>query len=173
MTNTPVICITGPESSGKSTLTHGLVAPLNAVTIEEYAREYLNSLPDTSNYTSKDLEKIACVQVGLLKTATEQDQAVLLDTGVEVIKIWHEVKFGSSSFLDELLKVQQSLITHYVLCAPDIPWEPDSLREHPKDRDRLFKLYQKLLDTLKPTPWFTVKGSNSDRISQVISFLKL
>jgi nicotinamide riboside kinase len=30
---------------------------------------------------------------------------------------------------------------HYFLCAPDIPWEADPLRENPDDRQQLFEFY--------------------------------
>jgi nicotinamide riboside kinase len=35
---------------------------------------------------------------------------------------------------------------HYFLCAPDIPWEPDPLRENPLNREMLFGLYLEQLE---------------------------
>jgi nicotinamide riboside kinase len=32
------------------------------------------------------------------------------------------------------------------LCAPDIPWEPDPLRENPLNREMLFGLYLEQLE---------------------------
>jgi nicotinamide riboside kinase len=36
-----------------------------------------------------------------------------------------------------------------LLCSPDIPWEPDPLRENPHDRDRLFQVYLAMLEKLR------------------------
>ena len=34
----------------------------------------------------------------------------------------------------------------YLLCAPDFPWAPDPLREHPEQREELFGWYERLLE---------------------------
>ena len=52
------IAFTGPESSGKSTTSKALAEFLNGIWIEEYAREYLQSV---SSYQQVDLDEIARV----------------------------------------------------------------------------------------------------------------
>jgi nicotinamide riboside kinase len=51
---------------------------------------------------------------------------------------------------------------HYFLCAPDIPWEPDPLRENPSDRDRLFEIYQRELVAFN-RPFTILKGDLKTR----------
>ena len=50
------IVITGPESSGKTTLTKALAKAFKTGYTEEYSREYLNC---NSKYKQEDLLKIA------------------------------------------------------------------------------------------------------------------
>ena len=140
-----VIVITGPESSGKSTISAHLAAEFDCVYITEYAREYLKS----SNYTFEDVEHIAQTQLSRIAKAKQEndsDQLILADTGNLVLDIWFEELFKrvpknwSESF-------SRAIPDLYLLCAPDIPWEQDELRENPNDRQRLFDIYQEKLES--------------------------
>jgi len=65
---------------------------------------------------------------------------LIADTELTVIKIWSEYKYNScSEFI--LNSYENQAFDHYFLCKPDIPWEPDPLRENENERDELFQLY--------------------------------
>jgi len=51
---------------------------------------------------------------------------------------------------------------HYFLCKPDIPWEEDPLRENPKDRERLFFIYENQLKELN-LPYSILFGNIDQR----------
>ena len=59
------IVFTGPECSGKTTLSNAIAKKLNAPLVKEYAREYLNNL--NREYSYPDLLKIAKGQLKLEK----------------------------------------------------------------------------------------------------------
>lgn len=132
------IAFTGPESTGKSTLANWLSSYLSFPLATEFARVYLEISP---NYQYEDLNKIAEGQLALW---TEGN--LVADTELHVIQIWSQEKYQQvdSNILDAL-RCQK--FDHYFLCAPDIPWEADPLRENPLDRDRLFESYRKELMT--------------------------
>jgi nicotinamide riboside kinase len=44
--------------------------------------------------------------------------------------------------------VQNQQFDHYFLCKPDIPWEPDVLRESEQERDLLFNIYEQNVNQL-------------------------
>ena len=81
------IIVTGPESSGKTTLCKALSEHYNLPFTKEFAREYLTDLG--KNYLQEDLLKIA---VGQLKS---EQNTQLLDTDLITIKIWSEYKYGN------------------------------------------------------------------------------
>ena len=55
----------------------------------------------------------------------------------------------------------------YLVCQPDLPWEKDSLRENPDDRERLFALYvEDLFNDGKTVE--IVKGSGEERMERVL-----
>ncbi len=61
------------------------------------------------------------------------------------MKVWYEVKYGECHpfVLD---KLSQKPYDFYLVCAPDLPWETDPLRENPNIREELFVRYQKELE---------------------------
>ena len=146
------IIATGPESSGKTTLCKALSKHFNLPFSKEYAREYLDAL--NRDYNQEDLLKIA---KGQLKS---EQNTQLLDTDLITIKIWSKYKYGScDKWILEQIEKQKSENRFYLLCKPDITWEADPLRENPTNRNELFKIYKKELESLGHK-YFIIKGEN-------------
>ena len=146
------IIVTGPESSGKTTLCNALSKHFNLPFSKEYAREYLEKL--NSNYTQDDLLKIA---KGQLQT---ENGLQLLDTDLITLKIWSEYKYGScDNWILTQIEKQKIENRFYLICKPDIPWQADKQRENPNDREELFRIYKQELDVLEHT-YFIVDGEN-------------
>jgi nicotinamide riboside kinase len=152
------IAITGPESSGKTTLTEKLALKYNANSVPEFARNFL--LERNGIYTQQDLDTIAIGQVKSWEAI--HSNFLICDTEMTVIKIWSEFKFKSCS--ETILNLQnQQKFDHYFLCFPDIPWEEDPLRENPNDREILFDIY---LNELKKNnlPFTVIAGNLETRL---------
>lgn len=140
-----IICATGPESTGKTTLCQGLAEVLGAPWLGEYARAYLAERRD---YDAGDLAAIAREQCRREdELVARSAPAVVLDTDLSVILIWWRAKFGEPP--DWLVRRFEALPPRlYLLCRPDLPWQPDPLRETGGDRRLLraqFAEYQRLL----------------------------
>ena len=89
------IAFTGPESSGKSTLSSWLSAEIKLPLIEEYAREYLT---EKKEYFQEDLDSIARGQMNLWS----KESNFIADTEMTVLKVWTEVKYDSCSELIQI-----------------------------------------------------------------------
>lgn len=163
------IVITGPESTGKSTLAAQLALHFNATLVAEFARNYLTHL--NRPYCQADLIEITKGQLKLEKEAIIQNsELIICDTSIEVIKIWSEVKYGNcDSFI--ITELYNNLPTLYLLMAPDLPWQPDPLRENPNDRDILFKLYKNELISSK-IPFIKVSGGGNERLKIAIKVIE-
>lgn len=155
------IAISGPESSGKTSLAQALAARFGTVWTDEYARAYLEEKGGT--YGFGDLAEIARGQL------QRQDEDALLaqgfhfcDTDLVALKVWSDYRFGRTDpfILEELQKNRYDLT---LLCRPDIPWEADPLRENPHDRDILFLLFKKELESLQ-VPFVEISGTGEDRL---------
>ena len=134
------IAFTGPESSGKTTMATWCAQEFSLTYIDEFARIYL---AHQSSYIQKDLDVMAQKQVALWPK-----KGFVADTEIHVFQVWSKVKYAEvSPIISHLLGTQY--FDHYFLCAPDIPWEADPLRENPHDREQLFEMYQKVLEEKK------------------------
>jgi len=155
------VAFTGPESSGKSTLAKAVSETLSGTYIEEFARTYLEEQgPD---YDIDDLDIMANGHLESIQNTSDELQ--LVDTDFIMFKIWSEYKYDAATPLTHRL-VSENWFNLHVLCAPDIPWEPDELRENPDDRDALFLQYVETLEKLRK-PYIIVEGSTDKRLKKV------
>jgi NadR type nicotinamide-nucleotide adenylyltransferase len=159
------IGITGPESSGKTTLAKQLSDYFNALYIPEFARIYLEE--NGINYTYDDVIRIAQHQIHSIVSANSS--IVICDTESLVLHIWLDVKFKKTpDFIID--SIRANLCDIYILCSPDIPWEADEQRENPNDRAFLFDLYVEYLTRFN-LKYIVVRGSKEDRLKQSIEFV--
>lgn len=163
------IVITGPESTGKSTLAQQLAENHQTVWIPEYARMYIDNL--NRPYEQEDLLAIAKGQLEmenyLLQYAKDY---IFCDTNLIVLKVWSEYKYGTCD--PWILKqIENRRYDCYVLCELDVPWEADPQREHPNQRKVLFKKYEQELLFYKKK-YFKIEGNKKERLSNVLAFLE-
>ena len=86
------IVITGPESSGKTTLFSSLQEEYDTCGVEEYARVYIDQLE--TEYGYNDILEIAKGQIENEKKAAEKDCLFMLaDTDLLTLEIWCEYKY--------------------------------------------------------------------------------
>ncbi|MTI31738.1 AAA family ATPase [Xanthovirga aplysinae] len=159
------VAITGPESTGKSTLAQDLANYYQTLWVPEFARSYLNQLDRP--YREEDLVEIAKGQIRSEEiNAKKANKLLICDTELTVLKIWSEYKYGQCHpwIIKELLKHSYDL---YLLTSPDIPWEDDPLREHPEEREKLFDVYLKELKGRK-LPISIISGTPDIRKSTAI-----
>ena len=124
------VIVTGPESSGKTTLVKKLSKHFQIPYIKEYSRLYISYLE--RSYTKEDIRIIAKEH---LKNEISEEPLLLLDTDLITLKIWSEYKYGTcDNLITSQVKKQKKENRIYLLCKPDIPWKFDPQRENPKDR---------------------------------------
>ncbi len=139
------IAITGPESTGKTTLAMQLSELYNGRYIPEFAREYVEKLPH--HYTFDDVEAIAINQLDQYEeTKSGSEQLFFFDTWLIITKVWFNWVFGRTPEWLEV-KIQECPIDLFLLCRPDLPWEADAVRENGgENRLKLFDQYRNELN---------------------------
>jgi NadR type nicotinamide-nucleotide adenylyltransferase len=173
------VVVTGPESSGKTTLAQALAAHFGTVWVPEAARAYLaarDTFSSAGPYLEKDLLDIARSQLRaedhlLASIRPDAPQLIICDTDLITIRIWGEDKYGRSDpwVLERTVERPYDL---WLLCRPDMPWEPDPLRENPHDRDRLLAVYERTLQALDK-PYLVLSGPHAERMERAVSAIDL
>jgi nicotinamide riboside kinase len=161
------IIVTGPESSGKTTLCKALSEHYNLPFTKEFAREYLTDLG--KNYLQEDLLEIAKGQLENEQLITNNQQISLHDTDLITLKIWSDYKYGNcNNWILEQIEKQKVENRFYLLCKPDLKWDYDPLRENPTNRNELLEIYKQELENLGHK-FLIIKGE--DRNEQAIESL--
>jgi NadR type nicotinamide-nucleotide adenylyltransferase len=157
------ILILGPESTGKSTLAEALARHYGDPWVPEVAREYLEQLGRP--YVYADLVLIGKAQMGLEdRLAAAASRYLFCDTDLRVIQVWSQYRFGKvdSWVIEELERRTYDLI---LLCATDLPWQADPLREHPdlEIREQLFEEYLEITHQSR-IPFKIISGDAAARL---------
>ena len=161
------IIVTGPESSGKTTLCKALSEHYNLPFTKEFAREYLTDLG--KNYLQEDLLEIAKGQLENEQLINNNQQISLHDTDLITLKIWSDYKYGNcNNWILEQIEKQKVENRFYLLCKPDLKWDYDPLRENPTNRNELLEIYKQELENLGHK-FLIIKGE--DRNEQAIESL--
>ena len=165
---TRLIAIVGPECTGKTALARALADRFGVAYVGEYARDYLAGRLD---YESEDVAAIAREQMALeARALATAASPVILDTDLLVVRVWWEEKYGPSpGWLRQAFAAQAP--RRYLLTAPDLPWEPDPLRESPFDRERLFEVYRAAL-VAENLRFDVVRGTGAARLRCALAALE-
>lgn len=161
-----IIVLTGPESCGKTQLAEALSRQLNLPVVHEHARNFLQPRASKPDYQPSDLIQLLELQMN----SEQRPGSLILDTDILTLIIWWREKYGP---VPEIFQHTMStqLPRHYLLCAPDLAWQPDPLRENPHDRERLFAVYEREL-TLRGLSFDVVHGVGQSRLDSALAALK-
>lgn len=163
-----IVSIVGPECTGKTALARALGEHFAVGYVAEVARDYLAG---RTAYGPADVEAIARGQMALeARALATQESPVILDTDLLVIRVWWREKYGA---LPDWLRLAFAAQPprRYLLTAPDLPWEPDPLRESPFDRERLFEVYRATLAEER-LRFDVVRGTGDARLRRALAALE-
>lgn len=135
------VVVTGGECTGKTTLTERLATTFGVPSIAEYARSYAASVGRP--LTAADVEPIARGQMAAedatfaqwerTSGANHVPAMVVLDTDLVSTTVYADFYYGATPpWVRE--EARQRLGDLYLLCAPDIYWESDGIRDLPEAR---------------------------------------
>lgn len=161
------IVITGPESTGKTTLCMQLAKQYNSVYIPEYARFYVENL--NRKYTYEDIEHIARKQVTLEKEFVSKANSYLFyDTYLIITKIWFVWCYEQyPKWVDE--EIANGEIDLFLLLNTDIQWEKDLIRENNgENRQKLFELYKNELEKFHKN-YIIINGIGQERFRNALN----
>jgi nicotinamide riboside kinase len=156
------ICLTGPESTGKTWLATELATAYGTTFVPEYARQYAEEHPRPLE--ESDVDAIAVGEMNLLDAAPP-GKLVLLDTDLVSTVTYSRHYYGSCAewIVDE---ARNRLADFYILLDVDVPWSDDAVRDANQDRLALLEDFRATLLRFRAR-FEIVSGSWEDRSRRV------
>ncbi len=140
------IVFTGSECTGKTTLAQRVAAHLGAPWVPEASRAYAESRGGV--LSAADVEPIAhATRDALQRAAAAAPPALVADTDLLSTVVYARAYYGACpTWVVDAARADRGDL--YVLCAPDLPWTPDGVRDRPSEDDRA-AMHAAFVDTLK------------------------
>ncbi len=160
------IALVGPESCGKSYLAEQLALHFNTVFVEEYGRTYCEKFGMDS--TELDFAHVAGGQLYREdEMALQANRLLFCDTDLIVTQVWSEVYFKGKCQPWIFWADHARRYDLFLLCAPDIPWVNDGLREYEDKREWMFERLRQELES-RGLPYVIVQGTFAERTQKAI-----
>lgn len=167
------IVLFGPESTGKTTLAKQLASYYKTNWVPEFARDYLQRKWDQKKEVCslEDLPIIVKGQKSLEKKILNKSKRIIFcDTNVVVTQIWSQSHFNGYCSPEILKAVKNSNYDFYLLTDIDVPWERDSLRDRPDNREIMLSLFREVLESHN-FPYKLISGSIETRIKSSVKVI--
>lgn len=144
----PRVCLTGVESTGKSTLADRLAAHFGGVVMPEFGRTHAEIFG--TDFTPEVLEAIALGhRAGLAAIEATSPSLIIEDTDIVTTAAWARMLQAPSKFLRKL----PATAGLYLLFAPDVPFIADGTRQFDgPDRQRFQLMLEAELRDRRITP---------------------
>ena len=162
-----LICLYGPESTGKTELAKRLANHFETTYVPEVARELISD----NNFTAEDILRIGRAQTArVFEKIPTAHKVLFCDTDLITTQIYsrhylHEVP-------DELFTLEKQVTyDHYFLFDVDVPWVSDGLRDLGDQRHEMFLIFKTELDKRK-IPYTRVQGTYTQREKFLIDQVK-
>lgn len=149
------VCVTGPESTGKTTLAARLADEWNTVWVPEASRAYAERKP--SPLLLDDVVPIAREHVAMADDAAcLATRLLVLDTDLLSTVIYARHYYGVvPPEVDALEQARRADL--YLLCDVDVPWVPDGIRDRPVNRERMLDTFRAALEE-RGLEWTMISG---------------
>jgi NadR type nicotinamide-nucleotide adenylyltransferase len=158
------VCLTGPESTGKSVLAQRLAEWAGTEWVPEASRVYAER--KAAPLSASDVEPIAREHIALADAAAKRAHLrgatlLILDADLLSTVVYARHYYGSAPAWVER-RERERRADLYLLCDVDVPWVADGIRDRPENREAMFALFARAL-ARRHAPVVRVRGGWDER----------
>lgn len=159
------IVLTGSESTGKTELAMRLGRHFDAPVAEEFVRAY--AAQRNAKLDFGDHGPIAKGQMAAEDDAIARARdLVILDTDLVSTVVYCEHYFGRApAWIEAEARARAGQL--YLLLAPDIPWQPDGIRDRGDQRDEMHEIFRRKLEVMG-LRFVEIAGDRDERLAAAI-----
>ncbi len=161
--NVFVVCLYGPESTGKSVLAAALAKHFGTVWVPEVAREIVSS----NHFSREDIIEIGRAQTERVFQLKQKANRILIcDTDLITTQIYSRQYL---KVVPPVLYQLESMIQydHYFLFDIDVPWVADGMRDLREQREEMFTVFKQELERRR-IAYTLVRGNWAERQSIIV-----
>jgi NadR type nicotinamide-nucleotide adenylyltransferase len=141
------VCVTGPESTGKTTLARRLAEWVHTEWVPEASRVYAERVRREllwSDVVPIAKQHIALAEAGEALARAGGSRSIILDTDLVSTVVYSRHYYAAVPrwVAHEERRRRADL---YLLCDVDVPWVSDGIRDRPTDREEMFARFQRAL----------------------------
>jgi nicotinamide riboside kinase len=167
------VVVIGPECTGKTTLARDIGEALGAAVVPEAARIF-------AEWHYNQLSAHTVAPIALLAMRLEEETGaslpeaappvLVLDTDLVSTVVYSRHYYaGVERWIAD--EAAARLADLYLLCAPDIPWEPDGIRDRPALRDEIYRDFTAELARLEARVAI-VRGMGASRLEAALGAIR-
>ena len=159
------VVVTGPESTGKTTIAQQLAVRFDAAWVPEYAREYSEFAGRT--LAEQDVEPIARGQMALQDAALRSDHPLLVFDTDLVSTVVYARHYYAHCPEWIVSAARKRLANLYLLLDVDVAWTADGVRDQPQARSGLHDRFREQLRVFGARV-VEIRGKGAQRLESAV-----